>query len=223
MVDLHASLTGLDAEVACTAIDAFRTPDTPGSLPRSPEQRTADALVAALRASLDLGTAPQDRRVRPHVMITVADADLAADRGSAELPWTGPQPTRTVRRVTGDATLHVLGLDEVGLPIRLSRATDHPTAAQYLALAHRDGGCRYPGCDAPAPWCDVAHATARRHRGRIHPGNSLLLCRHHHRLLDLGGWEIEVDGWEAMFTHPNGRTRRAGPARGRPPDDGPSP
>ncbi len=219
-VELHASLSGLDAEVMCTAIDAFRTPDPRGGPGRTTDQRTADALVAALRASLDLGRAPTDRQVKPHVMITVANDDLAADTGVAELPWTGPQPVPTVRRLTGDATIHVIGLDDVKLPISMSKGTDNPTAAQYLALAYRDGGCRYGGCTAPASWCDVAHARARRKGGLVHLGNALLLCRAHHRLIDLGGWDIVIDGWDATFTHPDGRSRRARPARGQPPDRG---
>jgi hypothetical protein len=219
MVAIHGQVAGLDGEVLLTALDAFRTPDGPEDPARSPEQRTADALIGVARAALDLGAAPSDRRVRPHVLVTVADDDLRDGTGSAEMPWTGPLPVEEIRRVTSDATIRVMGLDESGLPISLSKATDHPTAAQYLALAYRDGGCRYPGCDAPATWCDIAHATARRHDGRVHPGNTLLLCRRHHRYLDLGSWTITIDGWDATFTHPRGREVQAGPARGRPPDD----
>lgn len=221
-LDLSASVGGLDAEVVCTAVDAFRTPDAPGEPQRSPEQRTADALVAALRASLDLGAAPRDRRVRPHVVVTVAAEDLRHGTGHVELPWVGPVPTGAVRRVTGDATVHLVGLDDLGLPIALSRATEHPTAAQYLALSLRDGGCRHPGCDAPAAWCDVAHATARRDGGEVSLDNTLLLCRRHHRRLDLGGWTIRIDGWEATFTHPDGRVLTARrPDRAPPPRDPP--
>ncbi|WP_052667145.1 HNH endonuclease signature motif containing protein [Nitriliruptor alkaliphilus] len=95
-----------------------------------------------------------------------------------------------------------------------------PTSERHGTGSHggRDGGCRYPGCDAPPPWCDIAHATARRDRGPLTIHNALRLCRHHHRKLDLGRWTITIDGPDATFTHPTGRTIRAGPARGRPPD-----
>jgi hypothetical protein len=222
MLALTAQLAGLDAETTRTAIAAFTTPDAPGEQPRTPGQRTADALVAALRAALDAGTAPTDRQVRPHLLVTVPLADLerACDDGSgvAELAWTGPTPAAQIRRLATHATIRVLGLDVHGLPIAMSHAVSQPSAALYLALTVRDGGCRHPGCDAPAPWCDIAHATARRHQGPLTLDNTLLLCRRHHRTIDLGGWTIHIDGWNAHFTAPNGQVRRAGPARGRPPD-----
>jgi hypothetical protein len=223
MLDVHSRFAGLDAETVATAVNTFRTPDRPGTDARTPEQRTADAIVAVCRAALDAGTAPTDRRVKPHLIVTV-DLDALAQRvGSGEGRWTGPIPASELERFATNATIRVLGLDVNGLPIAMSRATDDVTASQYLAIAHRDGGCRYPGCDAPAAWCDVAHALARRRRGRIHLGNALLLCRHHHRMIDLGRWTIEVDGWEATFTHPNGRVVRAGRARGQPAEGGTDP
>jgi hypothetical protein len=216
MLDVHGRFSGLDAETVATAIHAFRTPDAPGSSARTPEQRTADAIVAVCRAALDGGTAPADRRVKPHVIVTIGLDDLARRRGAGVGRWTGPIPVTELERFATTATIRVLGLDVHGLPIALSRASDHVTASQYLAFAHRDGGCRYPGCDTPAAWCDVAHAVARRDRGPISLGNALLLCRRHHRRIDEGGWTITVDGVDASFTHPNGRVLQAARARGQP-------
>lgn len=242
MLDVHARLSGLDAESVATAIHAFRTQDVPDSLPRTPGQRTADAIVAVARASLELGDAPLDRRVKPQVLVTIpveqvaaaaeraaaerataerADAPdvvLGARAGAPEGRWTGPLPIGEVERLVANATIRVLGVDVRGLPVALSRATDDVTANQYLALSHRDGGCRWPGCDAPPSWCDVAHARARHKGGRISLDNAVLLCRQHHRQVDLGRWDIAVDGAQATFTHPNGRTVVARQAAARPPD-----
>lgn len=222
MLAISGRFSGLDAETVRTAISAFSTPDAPGEAPRSPGQRTADALVTALRAALDAGSAPADRQVRPHLLVTVPLADLegAVQDGSgvAELAWGGPIPAAQIRRLASDATVRVLSLDVRGLPIAMSQAVNQPSGALYLALTARDGGCRYAGCDAPPTWCDVAHATARRHDGPLTLDNTLLLCRRHHRRIDLGDWTIRIDGWEAEFTRPDGRVLRAGPARGRPPD-----
>ena len=45
-------------------------------------------------------------------------------------------------------------------PLEVGRATRVVSAAQRTALAVRDGGCRFPGCDRPPAWCEAHH---RRH------------------------------------------------------------
>lgn len=81
----------------------------------------------------------------------------------------------------------------------------------WHALLLRDGGCRWPGCDAPAAWCDVAHGhTAYTDGGLLSPQNAALLCRSHHRRFDLGPWVIHVKGDEVTFLRPVSGAR-AGP------------
>ena len=64
MTSLTGQWSGLDAEVVHTAVDAFRAPDRPG-LHRTAEQRTADALIEALRVALRAGEAPEQHGIRP--------------------------------------------------------------------------------------------------------------------------------------------------------------
>jgi hypothetical protein len=42
-------------------------------------------------------------------------------------------------------------------PLEVGRATRVVSAAQRTALAVRDGGCRFPGCDRPPAWCEAHH------------------------------------------------------------------
>ncbi len=96
---LWATLSGLDAETVATGIDAFRTFDAPGTPPRSPAQRTADALVAMARAALDHGLTTTDHGSRPHVTVTIGWSELCAAAGLGETTWTGPITAADVRRM----------------------------------------------------------------------------------------------------------------------------
>lgn len=206
-VRFGGQLDELDGEIVQTAIFTARRPDAPDEH-RSPEQATADAIVDICRAYLNGGHGPSDRRVTPHLVVTVPHERLEAGSGAAETRFSGPVPTRSVRPIVRNATIHVLGTAITGLPISLAHATATTTASQYLALAYRDGGCRWPGCDRPPQWCDVAHAIADAAGGPRRLDNLLLLCRRHHRKVDEGHWTIRLHdhGAHVTFTPPDGRS-----------------
>jgi hypothetical protein len=71
-------------------------------------------------------------------------------------------------------------------PLEVGRATRVVSAAQRTALAVRDGGCRYPGCDRPPAWCEAHHLRHWLHGGPTDLGNLVLLCRAHHRAVHEG-------------------------------------
>jgi len=130
--------------------------------------------------------------------------------------WTGPLPAETARRLACDATLtrvlvtrhHGGNGDASGdlpthlraavtvlppalggaptQPLEAGRATRVVSAAQRVALAVRDGGCRYPGCDRPVAWCEAHHLRHWLHGGPTDLGNLVLLCRAHHRAVHDG-------------------------------------
>jgi hypothetical protein len=56
------------------------------------------------------------------------------------------------------------------------------TPPQRLALADRDHGCTYPGCDRPPAWTEAHHLNHwERDHGQTTLNNAALLCaRHHH-------------------------------------------
>jgi hypothetical protein len=75
-------------------------------------------------------------------------------------------------------------------PLEVGRATRVVSAAQRTALAVRDGGCRYPGCDRPPAWCEAHHLVHWLHRGATDLANLVLLCRAHHRAVHEGGQRL---------------------------------
>jgi hypothetical protein len=93
-------------------------------------------------------------------------------------------------------------------PLEVGRTTRVVTAAQRAALAVRDGGCAFPGCDRPPPWCDAHHLRHWLHGGPTNLANLALLCRAHHRAVHEGGWHLH--------RHPNGHLTATPPHRRQP-------
>jgi len=75
-------------------------------------------------------------------------------------------------------------------PLEVGRATRVVSPAQRAALAVRDGGCRFPGCDRPPAWCEAHHRRHWLHGGATDLGNLVLLCRAHHRAVHEGGQRL---------------------------------
>jgi hypothetical protein len=91
--------------------------------------------------------------------------------------------------------------------------TQYPFPSKIrTAIIARDKGCTYPGCGAPAPWCDVHHLIRFRDRGPTSVDNGALLCGRHHRYVHAlhltgrvttsGGhahvrWERRATSWTA--------------------------
>ncbi len=91
-----------------------------------------------------------------------------------------------------DANLQPVVLDPSGDPLHLGRSTRFFTPVQRQALLLRDGGCIFPGCEAPAQWCDAHHELPWEERGCTDIDNGALLCRRHHGLVHgHDPWRIE--------------------------------
>ena len=75
------------------------------------------------------------------------------------------------------------------------------TRRQRIALAVRDGGCRFPGCTKPVSWTEAHHiAYWARDGGKTEIENGILLCRYHHMFIHDRGWEIHRDAGPAGGT-----------------------
>lgn len=105
-----------------------------------------------------------------------------------------------------DVWLHPIITDLDHTPLFAGRAQRYFTIAQRRALIIRDGGCVFPGCDAPASWCDAHHVIPWEHHGRTDIDNAALLCRRHHGLAHSKHWTLQAI--PAHLEHPH--TRPAG-------------
>jgi hypothetical protein len=212
-VHVRASLYGLAGERALTAFMAFRRRDTRDER-RSNAQQGADALEAIFDAALRSGDAPTQHGVRPHVLVTVPWSQLVAQAGVAELGFTGAASLAELRPLLADCDLTriVLGADSV--PIEVSKRTRNVPAGLWAALVARDGGCAWPGCDAPPAWCQAAHGNTPYHRdGKLKLSDAALLCLRHHRRFDNGPWKLTVEGTQVTFHRTDHTDRTTQPDR----------
>jgi hypothetical protein len=76
-------------------------------------------------------------------------------------------------------------------PLDVGRTTRVVSPAQRTALAVRDGGCVFPGCDRPLSWCEAHHLVHWLDGGPTDLDNLVLLCRAHHRAVHEGGWQLQ--------------------------------
>lgn len=223
LVPITGWLEKLTAEKFQTTLNAVSTPD-PAGLPadqrRTPTQRRHDALDELLSRMLDMGELPEVRREKPHVSVTVDLEDLIDGTGTADLEWTGPVDISVAQMLLCDAKVHpIVTHGGTWNPVSIVEDSDTASRKLWRYLRMRDGGCRFPGCDTPAVWCDAHHIVWRSDDGETSNDNCVLLCRYHHRLLHRPAEPWTISGaaeTTLVFTSPDGQRRLESAAPGPP-------
>ncbi len=149
-------------------------------------------------------------RIRPQVQVTVPLMSMVhLSEDPAELIGYGPIDSAAALELAARAPLlrRLITDPFTGAPV----ATDPNSYRLDTATRHwiraRDRHCRFPGCQRRAEATDIDHTTGWADGGRSSPGNLALLCRHHHRLKDTGGWRASQDDRAQLhWTSPAGRT-----------------
>jgi ribosomal protein S5 len=171
----------------------------------SAAQRRADALGLVAESALAGGLDPGTRGDRYQVVVHVEAEALSADgTGVAAVEDAADVSAETSRRLACDAAKVVMRHAADGSVLDVGRRTRAVSPALCRALAHRDGGCRFPGCGLTL--CDAHHVEHWADGGPTRLDNLLELCRRHHRAVHEEGFGVELrpDG-EAVFRRPDGR------------------
>jgi Domain of unknown function (DUF222)/HNH endonuclease len=117
----------------------------------------------------------------------------ASGPGADGLAAPGPDEAATLatRLRTAMALLPPVLSGALTQPLEVGRTSRVVTSAQRTALAVRDGGCVFAGCDRPLAWCEAHHLVHWLDGGPTDLANLALLCRAHHRAVHEGGWRLE--------------------------------
>jgi len=159
---------------------------------RTTEQLALDALVDLVRIGGDVAPTEVIGTRTPAVQVIVAERDLRAGRGLAHIEGqTEPVNINTAHRHGCSSGVVPIVIDPRGDVVALGRETRLYTRRQRVALAARDGGCRFPGCDRPPSWTEAHHIIPWSEGGATDLSHGVLLCRHHHLLLHNNGWRFE--------------------------------
>ncbi|WP_285041391.1 HNH endonuclease signature motif containing protein, partial [Plantibacter sp. LMC-P-059a] len=211
---------GIVERVEAAAAESRAAGDT-----RTCAQLQADA-IAALALT---GVTPEDvmsspvlphpievqEHIKPTVQITVPALSLAGVTDApATLDGYGPIDPETAARlaVNAPSMTRILVQPETGAVLSVGRKQYRVPADLQRAVRLRDGTCRAPGCGRRARACDLDHSVAWEDGGTTDVGNLACLCRHHHRMKHLPGWDLDhgpggVLGW----TTPDGKRHRTEP------------
>jgi hypothetical protein len=175
-------------------------PDT-----RAPAQRRADALGEICRQWLDLSDRPLVSGERPHVVVTMDIASLERRAGRLlDLEDVGRIDGETARQLACDATVSRVITDAASQPLDVGRKTKVVPPALRRAVAVRDGGCAFPGCQRPSSWCDAHHVRHWADGGTTSLANLVLLCRRHHRLVHHRRFTVEMTNERPRFFRADG-------------------
>jgi hypothetical protein len=170
--------------------------------PRSNDQLTYDLIMDVLRAGAlaDPATVFGTRQAGVRIVHVRDDPNGGhTEDGLVHLP-----SAIISQRICDTATIDV-AVDSCGNPLDVGRESRLFTPRQRIALAIRDGGCRWHGCDRPPSYCEAHHIDEwQADDGRTDIDRGILLCRYHHMQLHHGGWRITRDGKADFVLHPPG-------------------
>ena len=186
-----------------------------GFVPSSNSFDNAESPVAARRADALCHIAEQflaheavsSRQAERYQVVVHVDRSALSGEGRGDcchIEHGGAIAAETARRLVCDASLVTLEEGEDGELLNIGRRSRSIPPAIRRALAHRDLGCRFPGC-LNHLYVDAHHIRHWADGGETRMDNLVLLCRHHHGLLHEGGFTLERrDDGKLLFFRPDG-------------------
>jgi hypothetical protein len=153
---------------------------------RSSDRRRGDALVTLVRRAVAAGE-ERGKTNKTTLLLTMDWGDLRDRVGAATTVGGLDAGTHlapdTVRRLACDASVIPVVLGTGGEVLDWGLEKRFFTPAQTRRLWLRDGGCTYPGCDAPPQWTDGHHLVHWADFGPSDLSNAALLCDRHHTVV----------------------------------------
>ena len=209
---IEGRLPMLDGVKARAALDALAAPQDDDE--RTYGQRMADALVELVDRADDGRGLPIQRGVPVEVMAVVPVEAIERRAGVPAGTITGGPgggidlSDTELCDLLDRARLSWLIVDPHGVPLRHGRTRRYASTDQRRVLRARDGGCAWPGCDAPGVWTLAHHEPPFDQPGSATDlATQTMLCDTHHERRHKGAWSIELlPNATVRVTSPDART-----------------
>ncbi len=139
------------------------------------------------------GCIPRSPSAERYTVLVHVDYETLVGKtpGRADLEGRMPVSPDTVRRLSCDGSVVRVVRGSESEVLDVGRKTRVVPPAIRRALRARDGGCRFPGCDAR--YVDAHHIKHWADGGTTALGNLVLLCPTHHRGVHEGGFRVRLD------------------------------
>ena len=160
--------------------------------PRTTTQITCDGFIDLLKAGTTVN--PNEmlggRQPAVQILTTTTPAGQAGKAGHGYIEGnTAPVSAETIERLICETGTVEITFDDLNRPLDVGREQRLFTRAQRRALAARDGGCTWPGCDRPPAFTEAHHLDHWQNNGQTDINQGILLCRAHHLLLHNQRWQ----------------------------------
>ena len=210
---LNGTLSEDGGSMVDAALRLATTDDVDGEPERTPAERRADALTDICQFFLD-HHATAGAASGSATLVVVADLDTLERRSPGVASRINGQPLHrsVLDRIACDCNIHRLITDGHGVILDFGRKTRVVSDRLRLAVATRNGGCRFPDCRRPVADCQVHHVVPWEERGPTDPTNLAAVCLRHHQILHIHGWSAKLlpDATFEVIT-PNGRVLTSHP------------
>jgi hypothetical protein len=172
-------------EAALGPLSAPRPVDGERDL-RSFDRRRGDAFVEIVRRAVAAGE-ERGKTNKTTLVLTMTYDDLKDRLGAATtlggLDAGTHLAPETVRKLCCDGSVIPIVLNGRGEVMDWGLEKRFFSDAQTKRLWLRDGGCTYPGCDAPPTWTEGHHLVHWADFGPTKLDNAALLCDRHHTIV----------------------------------------
>ncbi|TCI96028.1 HNH endonuclease signature motif containing protein [Aeromicrobium sp. IC_218] len=206
---IRGVLPDVQADMLKTVLEGLASPRREGAVFRDVDGEHSDHEVGRLDHARRMGLAlcelvehlpqdafPQAGGVAATVTVSMKHQDLVRDLGRAMLSTDTGLSASQARRLACNAGLIPMVLDGASQPLDVGQQKRLHDRSQRIALAKRDGGCSWKGCDRPPGWCEAHHLKPWSEGGDTSVDNGALFCFFHHHLLHDSDWQarLSADG-----------------------------